>query len=493
MRRFSTSAGRLMAAGAAAVGMVVLGGCSIDKLVSTELPPTTTDPAALRTEEGALALYRGSIWAFRHGFGGNNIGYVVIAGQMTDELTTGAYIGTNGVMLLRKGELSEVDSRTMPEDDVLRSATLESWYRNLNMGRNQAVDALYYLKHYAPFVPVDLQGHMYAIRGMSMIYLADAFCSGIPLTDYKSPGGFTYMPGQTTEEVYQRAVMQFDSALALVPDSLRYKNLAQVGKARALLDLGKFTEAAAAVADVPTSFQYKALYANDYNGSFSNNWTWGVTDYSDPESSFGTIGDNEGGNGLPFVSANDPRVPTIRAPKQSSTYPATTYRLPAWMFPNDAVWKGTSKEQKNGEDIVVASGIEARLIEAEVAAHAGDASFLTILNTLRTTCTDAATCPAVAPAGTGGVAGLAPLADPGTPQGRVKMVFDERAFWLFLTGQRQGDLRRLVRVYGWPQNQVYPTGSYPFGGSYGTYTNLPIPSTEAKINPQYQGCFDRDA
>ena len=48
-------------------------------------------------------------------------------------------------------------------------------------------------------------------------------------------------------------------------------------------------------------------------------------------------------------------------------------------------------------------------------------------------------------AGTGGVAKLGPLQDPGTPDGRVDLLFHERAFWLYLTGHRQGDLRRLIR------------------------------------------------
>ena len=28
-----------------------------------------------------------------------------------------------------------------------------------------------------------------------------------------------------------------------------------------------------------------------------------------------------------------------------------------------------------------------------------------------------------------------------------------------------------------PQDQVYPTGAYPFGGAYGIYTNIPIPGS----------------
>jgi hypothetical protein len=93
------------------------------------------------------------------------------------------------------------------------------------------------------------------------------------------------------------------------------------------------------------------------------------------------------------------------------------------------------------------------------------------------------------------VAGLPPLTDPGTLDARIKMVYDERAYWTFLTGMRQGDLRRLVRVYGWPQDEVYPTGAHPKGPitSYGVYTNIPLPHSERATNPKFKGCINRDA
>ena len=479
----------------ALVASLALGGCNLSDLVEAELPPNTINPGALQTEEGALALYRGTLAFFRRAHGGANGSYVINSGRLTDELTTGVYV-TTFVPTLTPGTLTEVDARDVPEDQTLRSKTLEKVYRDLNLGRNQAVDALYYLRNYAPYQPKDLQGHLYAIRGYSLILLADLYCSGIPLTEYRSPGGFAYKPGSPTEVVYEQAVAQFDSALASIPDSARYRNLAKIGKARALLNLGRQAEAAAAVADVPTSYRYENLYAMDYDGSFANNWTWGVRNtFFSGEDELGLIGDREGGNGLPFVSAKDPRVPLVVAPLQNTSYPNSRYLLPAWMFPNDAVWKGTSPEPKNGEDILLASGIEARLIEAEAAAAAGNSSFLTILNALRTTCTAASSCATPAPAGSGNVAGLAPLEDPGTRDARIKLVMDERAYWLFLTGQRQGDLRRLVRVYGRPQETVYPTGAFPAGvkQAYGTFTNLPVPHTEKAINPQYKGCIDRDA
>jgi len=484
---------RALAFGVSALIVLALPGCSWSDLVDTDLPPDAVDLEVLKSGDGAVSVFRGALYVFRRAFGGSNMGYVVISGRLSDELSTGAYFRED--LQATANHYDEIDKRAMEEDNVLRSVAVESWYRNFNLARNQAADAIYYLRNFGTQQPVDLIGHMYAVRGMTMIFLAEIFCSGIPLSEYGSPSGHIYKPGSTTEEVFTLAVAQFDSALANLPDSVRLQHFAKVGKARALLNLGRFEEAAAAVADVPTNFQYKALFAMDREGSHANNWTWHVRANSNTENDVGTVADREGGNGLPFVSANDPRVPLIPAPTQNTNYPNTTYMLPAWMFPNDATWGGTGTEPKNGEDIVMANGIEARLIEAEAAVNRGDASFLQILNTLRTTCTDVATCPDPAPAGTGGVAGLPPLTDPGTKEARIKMVYDERAYWLFLTGHRQGDLRRLVRVYGWPQNQVYPTGDYPKGPitSYGSYTNIPLPHSERVTNPKYTGCFNRDA
>src|SRR5690606_40849192 len=43
----------------------------------------------------------------------------------------------------------------------------------------------------------------------------------------------------------------------------------------------------------------------------------------------------------------------------------------------------------------------------------------------------------------GSLPGLPPLEDPGTDEARVDLLFQERAYWLFLTGRRHADMRRL--------------------------------------------------
>ncbi len=122
-------------------------------------------------------------------------------------------------------------------------------------------------------------------------------------------------------------------------------------------------------------------------------------------------------------------------------------------------------------------------------------SMLLILNKLRTTCTTVAGCVTPAPAGDGGYEGLSPLEDPGSEQGRVTMLFTERAHWLFLTGHRQGDLRRLVRQYNRREDTVYPIGQWgpQLLVPRGTDVNIPVPIEEQETNGLYHGCLNRDA
>jgi hypothetical protein len=131
--------------------------------------------------------------------------------------------------------------------------------------------------------------------------------------------------------------------------------------------------------------------------------------------------------------------------------------------------------------LALATGIEAALIRAEadlklgqVAAWAGE------LNALR----QGAISPSMPALG-------ADSTTSASPELQRTVMFRERAFWLFGTGHRQGDLRRLVRQYGLATEGVFPTGSYKngLGGSYGTNTDF-IPFGEA-TNSGYTGCINQ--
>ncbi|MGH7720366.1 MAG: hypothetical protein ACREON_16165 [Gemmatimonadaceae bacterium] len=89
------------------------------------------------------------------------------------------------------------------------------------------------------------------------------------------------------------------------------------------------------------------------------------------------------------------------------------------------------------------------------------------------------------------MAGLPPLTDPGTLATRVDLMFRERAFWLYGTGHRHGDLRRLVRQYQRDAGSVFPTGPYYKGGlTYGTDVTF-TPVAQQLENPAYTACQNR--
>jgi hypothetical protein len=215
-----------------------------------------------------------------------------------------------------------------------------------------------------------------------------------------------------------------------------------------------------------------------------------------------TVAETEGENGLDYVSSGDPRTAVTRLVTNQHGYGIfhpNKYRLP---IASGAPRADTLAALKGSLPITLASGVEARLIEAEADLAAGGSAWLTILNALRTgsfTVTPDPADPAQADtawhAGAGGVDGLAPLEDPESADARVDLLFRERAFWLFLTGHRQADMRRLVRHYGRSDVEVYPVGEYPsqVGFSYGNDVNAPVPPEESAANPHFTGCISRDA
>ena len=301
------------------------------------------------------------------------------------------------------------------------------------------------------------QSEVLSIAGISYVLFGENYCSGVPFSTLSSGGSIVYGDPQTRDQVLTTAVAKFDSAItiATAEEDADLLNLARVGKARALLDLGRFADAATAASPVPTTFEY--LVRSSANSLRQNNGIWNYT-----ANTFAfSVPEREGDNGLPYVTANDPRLDVV-VTGQRGFDRATPFNLQL-------------KYPDLEADVVLASGTEARLIQAEAAFRAGTPGpALSILNTLRAS------------------AGLGALTDPGSDVARANLLFRERAFWMWGTAHRLGDMRRLVRQYGRAQNTVFPTGEYHKGGEYGSDVNFPVSSDE-RNNPKFTGCIDRSA
>jgi hypothetical protein len=428
--------------------LVALGAtaCNPDKLLKVR-DVDVLDPGTLNSKSALPTILASSSATFQLAFSGaadlNNGGHegmVNMSGLLADE-----YIHAE-TFPDRQG----VDSRTIAAGNgavkgVFFDLSQARAFADLASGRYNTFDK-------------GTAGHSEVLSLGAYAYLlfAEDFCSGVPFSTL-TDAGVQYGDPQTREQILDIAFAKFDSALNFATSTSEddLANLARVGKGRTLLNQGNYAAAAAAVAAVPTDFVYSV--ESSANSTRQNNGIWMYTINFNGFS----VPDREGGTGLPWRTANDPRVPWFDTGDVG--------------FDGETPYFAQQKYPSKDSDTPLASGIEARLIEAEGALQAGStALFLQKLNAPRL------------------VAGMTPLTDPGTATARVNLLFSERGFWFYLTAHRLGDLRRLVRQYGRAPNTVFPSGDYHKGGTYGNDVNLPV-SADEKNNPKFAGCLDRNA
>jgi hypothetical protein len=430
------------------IGLVALTGC-----LGVATPDIIT-PGSASSASGAEALRTGTIFQLNTATGGyfasiGNDDFFLKSGLLADEF------GSSDSFVERNTE----DRRTT----ALTDGTMEPSYRDLQRPRFSAEETITALRQFNP-VKSEI-AEMFFVEGYDETLLAEFMCNGVALSEIQN-GQPIYGHPLTNDALYSLAIAAFDSALAIDDASdtvFFYRYAAQIGKARALLDRKQFAAAKAALAGVPSTYQFQIAFSPSSNGN-------GIWELTTNEHRY-TVSDREGGNGLPFISAKDPRVPTD---SNGPGFDSFTLNYSPHLYDQFTT------------SISLADGLEARLIAAEAELNAGNiVPWLDSLNSLRAG-------KGLASSDLTRSAGLAALSDPGTPAARVDLMFSERAFWLFATGHRLGDLRRLIRQYGRPAETVFPTGAYPKGGNYGTDVNFPIPQAEQN-NPNFHACIDRNA
>jgi hypothetical protein len=440
MHRYSNQsrAGRRLA-GIVTAAMIALSACSVDDVLKVD-NPDILDPGKLNTPAGAEGLRLGAIAKLNIATSGGE-SFFMYGGLMADEWRSSDTFT----------ERDETDQRNVQ----ISNANIDGGYRDLHRARIAAEQAIDALRAYAPNADPANIGLMYVIEGYIEVLLAEHFCNGVPMSDVVN-GAIVYGTPLTGATIYQRAIAHADSALQFTAgdDQLRVQYGAKLVKGRALVDLGQFAQAATAVTGVPTNWTYQMEH--DQTATSNALYRLNISERRY------TVADRDGGNGLNFATAGDPRVPVgPRVAKGGFDSNTDLFRQNIWTaFESPAT---------------IMTGVEARLIEAEAQLQAGSTTqWLATLNTLRTT-----------------VNGLAALTDPGTAAARVDLQFRERAFWLFSTGHRLGDLRRLIRQYTRSASNVFPTGAFPKGGSYGPDVNFPVTQAEEN-NPNFTACLDRN-
>jgi len=271
------------------------------------------------------------------------------------------------------------------------------------------------------------------------------------LTEARAYGAYAYMilgetmcdmtvdggPKLTSADVWKMAEDKFTEAITLATalGDASLKNMATAGRARARLDLGKLTDAAADARLVPVNFVRNAEYAAStttqsrenriFNLTFTNLYISVAPPYQ----------------GLTVDGKPDPRVPVLDL-KRNGQDTQTPYF-------QQQLFKTVSTP------IPIASYIESQLILAE--ASTDQAEKLAALNRVRA------------------LNNISPLTGTVTDD----IILEERRRQLFSQGQRYTDMLR--------KKLPFQTGTNRKGQVYSNLTCIPLPDVETQNNPNLKG------
>jgi hypothetical protein len=440
--------------------------CNVNDELLSPQQPGVIGSGDVQSATGAEALRVGALQQLSSVTGGGTSMWAS-AGTLADEWKSGdTFFQTD-----------ETDRRTIPTNN----SQVSGQYSNAQVARGHAMTAIAALKTYSPEKTSNI-AQMYFALGFIEMNISEFFCNGTPFGSTQN-GTPVYTKPLTNVEGYTLALARIDSGLTSVGKvaasdvfGTSVANALLITKARILVDLGRWSDAAPLVSGIPTTFAYNLTFstAAGDNGPYTMNGIGASSRYvvSDSFDFFnGQL--NVVKNALPFASAKDPRLPVTG----SST--ATAKAIDAYTpFVGTVVWSDRSAP------VPLVTGIDARLIEAEAKLHADDiAGMMSILNALRTS---------PQKLGKLDVAAMTALPTPASKDAAISLFFREKAFWTFGRGQRLGDLRRLIRQYGRTQDNVFPVGNFFKSGVYGTDVNLPVTDNEI-TNPNFHGCLDRNA
>jgi starch-binding outer membrane protein, SusD/RagB family len=425
---------------ALALSVLVLGASACSEITSLKQEnPGLLSVETLYVPNNAQALVNGTISDFECAYNR----YVVGSGLFTDELTvaisstanfdydarrlaTNATYGTNNCgspspsSVQQPGIYTPLSVARATGDTI--AAKLEGWTDAEVAGRQKLI------------------GQSYAYAGYSLVLLGEGMCSA----------AINLGPEIQPPALFTEAVARFTKAIAAAttandPTTL---NLARVGRARALLNLGGAANLASAAADaalVPATFVVNTS-PNDVNTRRQNAVFVSIgqaTVFSTVDPAFRNVL-------VPGGTTQDPRV-AVTDLNRNGTATGSRVFIP-------------TKHNSLTAPIRVASYAEAQLIVAENAASTNDIpGAVRAINNARSRTPGLPDY--VAPSGATG-------ADLRT------QIIEERRREFFVEGHRLGDMRR----YGLAFTPAAGT-PYPFNGVYGPQTCFPLPDVERINNP----------
>lgn len=314
-----------------------------------------------------------------------------------------------------------------------RNTTSMGFYTPLQQARFQLEDTFERLESFSDAeVPnrSRLLTEMQAYAGYAYLLLGEGMCE---MTINRGPR-------MTREETIALAEQKFSDAItrATAINDASLLNMARVGRARARLDLKKFTEAAADALLVPSGF-VRTIEFTEGGDARRENRIYNLNNRND----FLSVG--EAYRNLTVNGAADPRVRLVDGGRNGSDGVTRIWRQQKFIA------------QLGGTPIPLASYAEAQLIYAEAV---GGQPGLDALNRVRA------------------LSNIAPIAGP-PPAGAewTALVLEERRRQLFSEGQRYVDMLR--------HNLPFQTGVNRKGQTYSNLTCVPLPDVETRNNPNF--------
>ncbi len=284
--------------------------------------------------------------------------------------------------------------------------------------------------------------------GYSIVLLGEMYCSAaIDLSAAYSPAElFAQAISRFNNAVTVAAAAKAAGASAAAADSIT--NLANLGIARASLDLNDKTTAIAKAQLVPANFSFWVNHSSnstrEYNALGAENWVGHEYIGMDPNS---------------FAGLNDPRIPQAATQVVVPFNTSFSIWLPYQPSEYSGYKPGTLVRIENYTSIRFADGLEAQYIAAE--AQGPTAATLAFVNTRRA------------------VGNQAPVTYSG--DALLAELRDQKRRDFFLTATRLGDLQRYLKYYNVDN---FPKGLWADGTSvYGTQTCMPLMNSETDNNP----------
>lgn len=434
-----------------AVLLLAATGCSIDELLKVNDPDIVT-PEQAAGPAAVPATVAGMVGDFQISFGN----YAIYAALFTDEMILAGTFPTR----------IDVDERNVqldPNNGTLEAdmfgpfqVARESADRNLASWTGALDDPAYAsVKDNLEegFALANLYG------GYLRAMMAEAYCSVV-----LEPKGEPVTPAAAMEAALAR--LQQTQSVATQYGLTDIATAARVGQARALMYLGRYSEAAAAAASVPEDFVFMAEYSDNQSSQYNvvHAYTWGVN----PFVLRWTVGDGTAGN------------------RHNELWPYFQEWIDQGLLVDDppgyeAVEIGIGVALQlaydaPGRSIPVATGWEAQMDIAEAELRSGQvAQAQARVNGLLA---NPALNPLKAMNPDLPLGAFTPVSFTGTLATDLPQMARARASGLWLNTDRQATLRRYYQNDG---IDLYPTGTQ------GSDVSFPIPQQEIDNNPHVSG------